>query len=276
MSIVLGPNQYGKAENRVFRVYRENARHEIRDLNVSTSLRGEFAAAHLTGDQSDILPTDTQKNTAFAYAKEHPIDSIEQWGQILGAHFLDATPKATGARIEIHALPSIVIDAETHRIEVDGSEHDHSFIRRGYETRTTVVTVEGRGADQQVWVVSGLRDLVLLKTTGSEFRGFRKDEYTILPETTDRIMATSLVARWRYTATDLDFDATYAQIKGLLGQVFAQVHSLALQQTLFAMGRGSRRSSFRPPTSTITWSICPRTGWRTPARCSSPPIARTG
>lgn len=230
MSIVLGPNQYGKAENRVFRVYRDQARHEIRDLNVSTSLRGDFAAAHLTGDQSDILPTDTQKNTSFAYAKEHPIDSIEQWGQTLGAHFIEATPKATGARIEIE-------EYTWDRVDVDGAEHDHSFIRRGYETRTTVVTIEGRGAAQQAWVVSGLKDLVLLKTTGSEFKGFLKDEYTTLPETTDRIMATSLVARWRYQATDLDFDASYAQIKGLLAKTFALVHSLALQQTLYAMGQ---------------------------------------
>ena len=73
MGIVLGANQYGKAENRVVRVHRDTDRHEIRDLTVSTSLRGDFAAAHIKGDQSDVLPTDTQKNTAFAYAKRHGV-----------------------------------------------------------------------------------------------------------------------------------------------------------------------------------------------------------
>ena len=75
MGIVLGPNRYGKAENRVVRIYRDTARHEIRDLNVSTSLRGDFDDAHVDGDQSHVLPTDTQKNTAFAYAKQHGVTS---------------------------------------------------------------------------------------------------------------------------------------------------------------------------------------------------------
>ena len=85
MAIVLGPNQYGKAENRVVRIVRDTARHEIRDLNVSTSLRGDFAAAHTDGDQSQVLPTDTQKNTAFAFAKKHGVTSPEDYALALGA-----------------------------------------------------------------------------------------------------------------------------------------------------------------------------------------------
>ena len=138
MSIVLGANQYGKAENRVVRIYRDTARHEIKDLNVSTSLRGDFEDAHVTGDQIKVLPTDTQKNTAFAYAKEHGVTSAEDYAIALGTHFLDAAPPATGAQIGVEEY---VWD----RIEVDGSGHDHSFVRRGTETRTAVVTVEGRG-----------------------------------------------------------------------------------------------------------------------------------
>src|ERR1700752_4765511 len=114
MGIVLGPNQYGKAENRVVRVYRDTDRHEIRDLNVSTSLRGDFSEAHITGDQGDVLPTDTQKNTAFAFAKEKGVISPEQFGLTLGAHFLDVTPKATASRIGIE-------EYTWERIEVNGS-----------------------------------------------------------------------------------------------------------------------------------------------------------
>ncbi len=230
MAIVLGANQYGKAENRVFRVYRDQPRHEIRDLNVSTSLRGDFSAAHLTGDQADILPTDTQRQTSFAYAKEHPITSIEEWGKILGQHFVDATPKATGAKITIE-------EYAWDRILVDGVEHDYSFVRRGQETKTTVVTVDGRGPDAPVYAVSGFKDLVVLKTTGSGFKGFLVDKYTILEETEDRIMATSLVARWRYTSWDVDFDATYAAIKSTITSTFASLYSQALQQTLYEAGK---------------------------------------
>ena len=105
MGIALGPNQYGKAENRVVRIYRDTDRHEIRDLNVSTSLRGDFSDAHITGDQGDVLPTDTQKNTVFAFAKEKGITSIEQFGLTLGAHFLDVTPKANAPGSRSRSMP---------------------------------------------------------------------------------------------------------------------------------------------------------------------------
>jgi urate oxidase len=237
MGIVLGPNQYGKAESRVVRVYRDSPRHEIRDLSVSTALRGDFAAAHVDGDQGDVLPTDSQKNTAFAFAKEKGVGAVEDFALTLGAHFVDQTPKAHSARVE-------VAEYAWDRIVADGAEHDHAFVRRGQETRTTVVTVEGSGADRRAWVVSGLRDLVVAKTTGSEFRGFLKDRYTTLPETDDRVLATSLVARWRHAGTDVDWDKSYDAIRALLLERFAQVHSKALQQTLYEMGRAVLEQHF--------------------------------
>jgi urate oxidase len=229
MAIRLGPNQYGKAENRVVRVYRDTARHQIRDLNVSTALRGRFEDAHITGDQADVLPTDTQKNTVFAFAKEKGVRSIEEFALTLGDHFLARTPAADGARVEVDEYP-------WERIQVDGSGHDHSFVRAGSGLRTTVVNIDGRGDDRRAHVVSGIKDLVVLKSTGSEFHGFLKDEYTTLAETHDRILSTSIVARWRYEHTDVDWDKSYESIKLLLLQRFAQIHSLALQQTLHGMG----------------------------------------
>ena len=230
MGIVLGPNQYGKAENHVVRVYRHGDRHELRDINVSTSLRGAFEDAHLQGDQARVLPTDTQKNTCFAYAKEKGVAEIERYAYELADHFVTDVDPVQGARIEVE-------EYAWERITVDGREHDHSWVRKGQEVRTTVVTVEGSGEEQQVWVVSGLKDLVLLKSTGSEFWGFLKDGYTTLPETRDRVLATSLVARWRYAGLDVDWDKTYDDVRQILLEQFAVVHSYALQQTLWEMGR---------------------------------------
>lgn len=227
--IVLADNQYGKAENRVVRIYRDTPRHEIRDVTVSTALRGDFADAHLRGDQSKVLPTDTQKNTCYAYAKEKGLREIEQYALTLGRHFVADVAPVTGARIEVE-------EYAWDRVEVDGREHDHTWVRRGSEVRTTVVTVQ----DDRAWVVSGLRDLVLLKSTGSEFAGFLTDGYTTLAETHDRIMSTSLVARWRYVDADGsgpgDWDKTWADVRRILLERFATVHSLALQQTLWEMG----------------------------------------
>jgi urate oxidase len=232
-TIRLGQNQYGKAENRVVRVYRDTARHQIRDLNVSTSLRGSFEDAHVTGDQHDVLPTDTQKNTVFAFAKEKGVRSLEEYGVTLADHFLASTPAADGARIEID-------EYAWERIPVDGAGHDHSFVRSG-GVRTTVVNVDGRGEDRTAYVVSGIKDLVVLKSTGSEFHGFLRDKYTTLQETDDRILATSLVVRWRYETSaiadgSIDWDKSYDSIRALLLQKFAEIHSLALQQTLYGMG----------------------------------------
>jgi urate oxidase len=229
MGITLGANQYGKAESRVVRIYRDTDRHEICDLNVSTALRGDFGAAHTVGDQADVLPTDTQKNTAFAYAKEHGVTSPEDYAIALGTHFLEAAPKADGAQVRVEQYA-------WDRIPVGGRGHDHAFVRRGGAVRTTIVTVGGRGAAQQIWVVSGLHDLVVLKSTGSEFKGYLKDSYTTLAETDDRILATSLVARWRYAGTDVDWNAAYDNIQTTLLETFATTYSRALQESLYLMG----------------------------------------
>lgn len=216
----LGANQYGKAETRVVRIVRDTARHEIRDLTVSTSLRGDFEAAHVHGDQGQVLPTDTQKNTAFAYAKLHGIDSPEDYGLALGRRLLDATPAARQAQVRI----------EEHPWDRLG---DHSFVRRGGPVRTAVVTV-GR---EEAHVLSGVQDLVLLNSTGSEFTGFLKDEFTTLPEADDRVLATALVARWRHATTeDVDWNSSYDAVLDDVMRTFADTYSRALQETLFAMG----------------------------------------
>ncbi|QFZ22774.1 factor-independent urate hydroxylase [Saccharothrix syringae] len=221
MAIVLGPNQYGKAENRLVVVSRDGSTHTIRDLTVSTSLRGDLADTHLTGDNSKVLATDTQKNTVHAFAKQAPVGEIEDFALRLGRHFVSSQEAISGARVLVDEHP-------WQRIEGNG----HSFVAGGAEKRTTAVTVEG----DRAWVVSGVRDLVVLKSTGSEFHGFPRDEYTTLRETDDRVLATSVTARWRYQGGGIDWAASHTAIRGLLLTTFATRHSLSLQQTLYAMG----------------------------------------
>ncbi|MBL1078399.1 urate oxidase [Nocardia sp. 2] len=230
--IVLGPNQYGKAENRVVRVYRDTDRHEIRDLNVSSCLRGAFDDAHTIGDQHAVLPTDTQKQTAYAYATLHGDGSIEDYGLALARHFVDDIAPVDSARIEIE-------EYAWQRVPVDGVGHDHSWTRVGPEVRTAAITVRGTGSGRREWVIGGVKDLVILKSTGSEFAGFLTDEYTVLEPAQDRILATSLVARWRFATPPADWDAAYTGIRATMIATFATLHSKALQQTLFEMGRAA-------------------------------------
>ena len=216
--IVLGDNQYGKSETHVVRITRQGARHEIKDLNVSVALAGDFSDTHLTGDNSKVLPTDTQKNTVFAFAHDG-VGEIEDFAIRLARHFVSEFAPVYRARVHVEEFG-------WQRI------HDHAFIRAGTEKRLAIVTC----SDDGTWVVAGVSDLVVLKSTGSEFHGYIKDRYTTLPETHDRIMATSLTARWRFHDAQADWARSYAEVRRLLLDTFAAKHSLSLQQTLYAMG----------------------------------------
>ena len=226
--IVLGQNQYGKAEVRVVKITRDTERHEIEDLNVTSQLRGDFAAAHLEGDNSHVVATDTQKNTIYAFAREG-IGSPEAFLLRLGEHFTSSFDWVAGGRWEAESY-------RWDRIQAHGAPHDHSFVRNGQEVRTAVLVRDG--VDRHL--LSGLKDLTVLKSTQSGFAGYPRDRYTTLPETTDRILATEVSARWRYrTGMDfgsLDFNKGYEDIKALLLEGFTEKYSHALQQTLFDMG----------------------------------------
>jgi len=224
-TIILGANRYGKAEVRVVRITRDTARHEIEDLAITSQLRGDFTAAHVDGDNAHVVATDTQKNTIYAFARDG-IGAPEDFLLRLGAHFVDDFDWVSGGRWAAEKYT-------WNRIQVDGSGHDHSFVRGGTEIRTAVVAIENGSPT----VIAGLTDLAVLKSTGSEFTGFPRDEYTTLQETTDRILATSVTARWRYNVLGLDYDALFADVRRILLEAFALTHSLALQQSLFQMGK---------------------------------------
>lgn len=216
---VLGTNRYGKAGIRLMKVDRDTERHVLHDLTVSVALWGDMAAVHLQGDNTAVLPTDTQKNTVYAFAREHGVGSAEDFAALLAGHFVASQPAVRGAQVdvEVHGW---------HRLA------DHSFSRTGPDVRTASVAVDEDGTR----TVSGVRDLVLLSSTGSEFRGFAVDPYTTLAETDDRILCTSVDARWRHVVEQADWEASYDGVLNALTTAFADTYSNSLQQTLYAMG----------------------------------------
>jgi urate oxidase len=220
MAIVLGDNRYGKAETRLVHVDRGGPEHRVTDLNVSTALAGELDATHLTGDNSGVLPTDTQKNTVYAFARDG-VGEPEDFGLRLARHFVDTQPGIHLARVHI----------ESYRWDPIAAT-GYSFAR-GAGVRTATVVYDGAKA----WVVSGVSELTVLNTTGSEFHGFVRDRYTTLAETTDRILATAVTARWRHgSAEPTDWSGSHAAAVRHLLDAFAGTPSKSLQQTLYAMG----------------------------------------
>ncbi|SCK42566.1 factor-independent urate hydroxylase [Streptomyces sp. WMMB 322] len=244
----LGQNQYGKAENRVVKITRDGATHHIKDLNVSVALSGDLDEVHYSGSNANVLPTDTTKNTVFAFAKEQGVESAEQFGLALARHFVDATEPIRTARIRVE-------EYAWERIATSGGEASHSFVRRGQETRTAQVTYDG----STVEVLGGLKGLTVLNSTDSEFWGYIKDEYTTLKEDYDRILATDVSAVWRHSwsgddgTAAPDWNSSYEETKALMLRAFAETYSLSLQQTLYTMG--SQVLEGRPELEEIRFSM---------------------
>lgn len=235
---MLGQNQYGKAENRVVKITRDGDTHHIKDLNVSVALSGDMDDVHYSGSNANCLPTDTTKNTVFAFAKEYGIESAEQFGIHLARHFVDSQEPIHQARIRIEEYTWERIETSDSGSQFIGADEvKHSFVRKGQETRTAQITYDG----EQWQVFSGLKDLTVMNSTNSEFWGYVKDKYTTLKEAYDRILATQVTGVWRHNWTsDEDrmpnWERSYEQSKKHILDAFAETYSLSLQQTLYQMG----------------------------------------
>ena len=187
---------YGKSRVRLVQVARHGDRHDLRDLTVAIQFEGDYDESYTAGDNSGVLPTDTMKNTVYALAARGPIDGPEPFALELCRHFLDRNARLERVRVDITEQP-------WGRIATGAREHGQAFVRQGSETRSATVT-----QDRQSTVVeAGLADLVILKSSRSAFSGYLRDEYTTLPETRDRILATSLSATWRYRDGEIAFAA---------------------------------------------------------------------
>lgn len=226
MTLQIIHDSYGKSKVRLMKVARSGDVHELQNLTVNIALEGDFDAIHIDGDNSACLPTDTMKNTVYALAGQTPeIEDIAAFGQRLAKHFLSNNPQILRVRIEI-------LEYGWKRMKFDGKSHDHSFVRGSDEKRTANIN-----ATRDATVVeSGVEDLIVLKTTRSGFVGFIKDEYTTLPEVSDRIFSTAIKASWTYANVGDATDVTFHDIRKTILKTFAEHNSLSVQHTLYAMG----------------------------------------
>jgi urate oxidase len=226
---VLAWNRYGKSRVRLVKVRRPRAAapHEIVDLTIDVQLEGAFDAVYVEGDNRACLATDTMKNTVYALARRDPIAHVEAFALRLADHF---AAKPAVSRVRISA-----VEQRWDRIAVGGRPHPHAFVQPGGEQWTAVVT---RDASAPARVASGVANLVVLKTTDSAFSGFPRDELTTLPETEERILATSITASWAYSSPTVDFSAREA-VRRALVETFAGHASRSVQHTLYAMGEAA-------------------------------------
>jgi len=227
VTVELGANRYGKSRVRLMKVTRgKNGVHELYEWNVQVLLQGDFLTAHTEGDNSQILPTDTMKNTVYSRAKVSKAASMEEYAKELIDFLLSRNPQVSAAEVTI-------AQSLWKRVAVDGKPHPTTFMHGSAEVQTTVVS----RAKQGPWtIVSGLDGLQVLKTAKSGFVGYIKDDLTTLPETTDRLFGTVVKAEWTYNRDALDFNTVRETARETLLKCFAEHDSLSVQQTLYQMG----------------------------------------
>jgi urate oxidase len=227
--IELAENRYGKSRVRLMKVTRHEHGHDLREWTVQVLLKGDFASAHLEGDNSKILPTDTMKNTVYSIARHSKATSMEDYAKELADFFLGRNPQVESASIRIESTL-------WKRLTVDGKPHPDTFMRGSGELQTTSVE-RAQGGDFRI--LSGLDNLVLLKTANSGFEGYIKDSLTTLKETNDRLFGTAVHAEWHYTADNLSFDTVRTKLRETMLRTFANHDSKSVQQTLYAMAQSA-------------------------------------
>lgn len=230
MAIRLSENNYGKQHVRLLQLARQKDRHDIKELNLGIRLEGDFEAAHTQGDNRHILPTDTMKNTVYAMARKHPIETAEQFCLLLLEHFLRRNPRVS--RVHIEAAETLWV-----RLPFGAKSHPYTFTRSTEEQRTAAVS----GTREEKTVCAGIAGMVVLKTTNSAFEGFMRDEYTTLKEDRNRMLSTVIGANWTYHGIETDFAPLRQAVRHLLLEIFAEHDSHSLQHTLYAMGEAVLR-----------------------------------
>ncbi|KAL4965599.1 urate oxidase [Aspergillus stella-maris] len=229
--------RYGKDNVRVYKVHKDEKTgvQTVVEMTVCCLLEGDIETSYTKADNSVVVATDSIKNTIFILAKQNPVTPPELFGSIIGTHFINTYS-------HIHAAHTTIITHRWTRLNVNGKPHPHSFIRDSEETRNVAVSVyEGKGID----IKSSIKKLTVLKSTGSQFHSFVRDEYTTLPEVWDRILSTDVEATWawkRFSGLDdvkskvSNFDETWTAAREITLKTFAEENSASVQATMYNMG----------------------------------------
>jgi urate oxidase len=227
--IALAENRYGKSRVRLAKVKRHAAHHDFREWTLEILLSGDFTSCFVEGDNSNILPTDTMKNTVYSLARDSSAECMEEFGKELVKFFLQRNPQIVGAEI-------VMSEKRWEHLLTGGKPHPTTFVQASAELQIAEVAGKRNGVPS-IW--SGLANLVIMKTAGSEFTGFIKGPLTTLPQSTDRLFGTAVRARWKYSHAEVLFVQLRYKIREILLETFANHTSKSVQHTLYAMGKAA-------------------------------------
>lgn len=174
--------------------------HSVKELEVKTLLTLASQKDYLQGDNSDIVATDSQKNTVYVLAKKHGVKSPEEFAILLSKHFLSTYSHVTKAAVTVE---EVMWNRVSYGEHADKQKlHNHAFIHTPICTRFSTATLKRGGEMLEIlWnasesnfitenaptIISGISGMKVLKTTQSSFVNFVDDSYRTLPDMKDRI-----------------------------------------------------------------------------------------
>ncbi len=233
--VMLASHRYGKSRVRLMRVTRHATHHDLDEWTVEIMLTGDFPEVFTHGDNTRILTTDTLKNTLYFLARQSTAKDIETFAREVVDFILSRNPQIVNIEVNIHSHL-------WKRLTIDGEPYPTAFMRGSDERQTTRVS---RAQNGQFAICAGFTEMTILKTAQSSFTGYLQDELTTLPETTDRLLGTSVTAEWSYTAPAIAAGIEFGKVRHHLRErmitTFARHDSLSVQQTLYAMAEAALR-----------------------------------
>ena len=251
---------YGKTKVKFLKVRKDKSDPKVQDILealVEVLLRGSFDESYTKADNSLIIPTDTVKNTILVEAKNTDVWPIERFAAHLAQHFIGKYNWVSGLEVSI-------IQQLWTKIPVNGKPHAHSFTHDGPETRRC--HLDYTRASDRLFLSASIKDLTVLKLTGSMFYGYNECDYTILKPTTDRILSTDVDSTWVYDSAKIGglkgvaaaadrgvFDNTYNAARTITLETFALENSPSVQATMYNMAGDILKVA--PEVATVSYAL---------------------
>ncbi len=226
--VKLTAHRYGKCRVRVLKILRDGDVHTIRDITARVLLEGDFDRSFTAADNTRVIATDTLKNTVNVLAHDHLDHEIEPFARVVADHLLSRHAHVSRVEVELE-------ERGWSRLTLDGAPHPHSFAQRDSVRFSTHL----RAGDSDRQHTSAVSGLTILKSTASGFADFHRDDLTTLADTHERILATSLRARWTWTAEPASYRAANDRIVTAMLVPFAGRFSPSVQATLFEMAEAA-------------------------------------
>jgi urate oxidase len=233
---------YGKGDVIVYRLNRDGrargGRSPVFGASVLMLTYGEaFWPTYTTGDNSGLVATDSMKNFIQRETMAFDGDNLADYCGFLATAFLDKYPQSEGVQVSAVEIPYAGVDgpgALARGQETRGPETSVAFAPSGPERATARVEFE---RDSLVEAAAGLRGFRLLRLGGSAFTGFVRDEYTTLPDITNRPLHMWLDLEWRHSRPTDAFGADVTPLaRRIVREVFHSFESGSIQQLIYRIG----------------------------------------